>query len=292
MQLRTDDRREQRHGPGGKDPELELRRRIRLGRREHQRGHQERQLEDQREPVRLRARLAIRSQRSLELDCRRREADEPVHLSGRQHWRPDAAALLRLQRKARQAVLLVRARGAAPGRGLGQSSQHHLQRGRAERRSERVPGQSRPESESPGRRADSRPRFSARAHPRPTTTSRRMSRRSAARWPICTRCRTTRIRTTATTTSTVPSSRRIGSSRELRFDWNISAGTKAYIRIARDREDTEGPRGPWTNSAVRAGVADPRHRHQSRALMRWYRRPGAEPDDDQRGPGHVHPTDA
>ena len=34
----------------------------------------------------------------------------------------------------------------------------------------------------------------------------------------------------------------------LRFDWNISVDTKAYMRIARDQEDTEGPRGPWTNS--------------------------------------------
>ena len=34
----------------------------------------------------------------------------------------------------------------------------------------------------------------------------------------------------------------------LRFDWNISVDTKAYIRMARDQEDTEGPRGPWTNS--------------------------------------------
>ena len=149
----------------------------------------------------------------------------------------------------RQAVLLVRARGAAPGRGLGQPSEHHVQRGRADRRSERVPGQSRPESESPGGRADSglvsrRGHTGARQRPRAVCHAARP--RDGQSVPAA---RTTRIPTTATTTSTAPSSRPTGSRRELRFDWNISAGTKAYIRIARDREDTEGPRGPWANSA-------------------------------------------
>ena len=30
-----------------------------------------------------------------------------------------------------------------------------------------------------------------------------------------------------------------------RLDWNISASTKAYVRIARDTEDIESPRGVW-----------------------------------------------
>ncbi len=32
---------------------------------------------------------------------------------------------------------------------------------------------------------------------------------------------------------------------KMRFDWSISSNTKAYVRIARDSEEGEGPRGPW-----------------------------------------------
>jgi len=42
-----------------------------------------------------------------------------------------------------------------------------------------------------------------------------------------------------------------------RIDWNISAGTKAYVRIAGDREDTVGPRGPWSNSASEMALPSP-----------------------------------
>ena len=42
-----------------------------------------------------------------------------------------------------------------------------------------------------------------------------------------------------------------------RFDWNVSAGTKAYIRISRDREDTEGLRGPWATSASDLALPTP-----------------------------------
>ena len=42
-----------------------------------------------------------------------------------------------------------------------------------------------------------------------------------------------------------------------RFDWNVSAGTKAYVRISRDREDTEGLRGPWANSASDLALPTP-----------------------------------
>ena len=43
-----------------------------------------------------------------------------------------------------------------------------------------------------------------------------------------------------------------------------------------------GASWPLDEQPVRAGAADPGHRHQSRALIRGNRRPGAEPDDDQR----------
>jgi Carboxypeptidase regulatory-like domain len=42
-----------------------------------------------------------------------------------------------------------------------------------------------------------------------------------------------------------------------RFDWNVSARAKAYVRISSDREDTEGPRGPWSNSASDLALPTP-----------------------------------
>ena len=50
-----------------------------------------------------------------------------------------------------------------------------------------------------------------------------------------------------------------------------------------------GASRPLGEQRVRAGVADAGHRHQSRALIRRHHRPGAEPDDDQRGPGARSP---
>ena len=42
-----------------------------------------------------------------------------------------------------------------------------------------------------------------------------------------------------------------------RFDWNVSASTKAYVRISSDREDTEGLRGPWATSASDLALPTP-----------------------------------
>ena len=32
---------------------------------------------------------------------------------------------------------------------------------------------------------------------------------------------------------------------KMRFDWNITNNTKAYVRVARENEDVEGARGVW-----------------------------------------------
>ena len=32
---------------------------------------------------------------------------------------------------------------------------------------------------------------------------------------------------------------------KMRFDWNVSNNTKAYVRMAREGSDDEGPRGAW-----------------------------------------------
>jgi hypothetical protein len=42
-----------------------------------------------------------------------------------------------------------------------------------------------------------------------------------------------------------------------RLDWNVSAGTKAYLRIASDREDTEGLRNAWSTSASDLALPTP-----------------------------------
>ena len=61
--------------------------------------------------------------------------------------------------------------------------------------------------------------------------------------------------------------------------------------LARSRRHRRASR-PVGEQRVRPGTADSRPRHQSRALVRRHHRPGAEPDDDQRDPGHVHAADA
>ena len=51
---------------------------------------------------------------------------------------------------------------------------------------------------------------------------------------------------------------------KMRFDWSISSNTKAYVRIARDSEEIEGPRGPWGGASDLAlptpGVSNSRGR--------------------------------
>ena len=190
-----------------------------------------------------------------------------------------------------QAVLLVRAGGAAPGRGLRQPAEHHDQRRGADRRSERVPRQSRPEPESPRRRADPG-LVSRRGH----TGARQRSRavRDAARprdgQPV-----------------SAPELRGCRQSLQLRLQRpraDQPDGGEGAIRLehqrrhegvrpdlARSRRHRRASR-PLGEQRVRTGTADSRPRHQSRALVRRQRRPGAEPDDDQRDPGHVHAADA
>ena len=74
---------------------------------------------------------------------------------------------------------------------------------------------------------------------------------------------------------------------KMRFDWNISNSTKAFVRISRDPASVESPRGTWW---APSDVALPTP-NVDKELGRSYntqRRVGAEPVDDQRGGRQLH----
>ena len=122
-------------------------------------------------------------------------------------------------------------------------------------------------------------RLPGEGHPRRTTTCRRTSRRSGGPWRISTRSRTTQIRTIATTTcsaSPYPINR---VESKMRFDWNISSATKAYVRLALDAE-RRFPAG----RVGRQLELELAHRVSARDLGRSFaanRRADVEPDDDE-----------
>ena len=52
----------------------------------------------------------------------------------------------------------------------------------------------------------------------------------------------------------------------MRFDYNISNNTKAYVRVARESEEVEGARGVWWG-ASEVALPSPNRRHQRRPLV-------------------------
>ena len=67
--------------------------------------------------------------------------------------------------------------------------------------------------------------------------------------------------------------------------------TKAYVRIAREGETTENPRGVWWGPSDVA-LPSPNIGKNSGRSYRRQRRLGAQPDDDERGAGQLQPPDA
>ena len=126
----------------------------------------------------------------------------------------------------------------------------------------------------PGRRATRR---------RTTTCAPYIDADWASTSPASIRSRTTTIRPICTTTSTASSSRTNRYDFKARFDWNISNSTKAYVRIAREGETAESPRGVWWAPADVVALPTPNIGENRGRSYRRQRRLGAEPVDDQRG---------
>ena len=77
-----------------------------------------------------------------------------------------------------------------------------------------------------------------------------------------------------------------------RFDWNISNSTKAYVRIAREGETADSPRGVWWAPADVVALPTPNIGSKRGRSLRRQRRLGAQPVDDQRSAGELQPADA
>ena len=56
-----------------------------------------------------------------------------------------------------------------------------------------------------------------------------------------------------------------------RVDYNISNNTKAYVRVAREKEEVEGARGVWWG-ASEVALPTPEPRHERRPLGQRQRR--------------------
>ena len=79
---------------------------------------------------------------------------------------------------------------------------------------------------------------------------------------------------------------------KLRFDWNISNNTKAYVRdLPRGRDGREAPRRV-VGAGRRRRAADSEHRREQGPVVRRQRRLGVEPVDDERGARQLQPPDA
>ena len=232
--------REQRHGAGGEDPELELQRRVRLGRGQHQRGHEGRQLAVSRHWLWVRARSPARGQRSIERHPRHREAEERILLSWREHRRSAPLPFTGYNSRRDRLFFWVGRRGAAAEGRFRKHADTTISQAARSRGSQRVSGRPRPEPESPvivlvpgG--------FPGAGTPAPNNdlrrTSRPLGRRMAGLYPLPNHSdpdnRYNYVYSALEPTNRVEMKGRV--------DWNISASTKAYVRIAHDTEDVESP---------------------------------------------------
>ena len=74
---------------------------------------------------------------------------------------------------------------------------------------------------------------------------------------------------------------------KMRFDWNISSTTKAYVRLAMYNENVDFPRGAWGGNSELELATDVLGRNRGRSV-RGKCGAGVEPDDDQRDFGICH----